>query len=365
VHRIPKAALAVAAAGLALPGAASAATKTVYTGPLPGKPPAGVPKDGFAAQFFPSSVRVHAGDSIRFQITGCPAVNLPRKGQAAPPVAVQSDQLVSGVKDAAGADFWFNGQARLLANPAVFVGVKSGVSYTGAKAIASGMPMGPGAPKPWVVKFPRTGTFTFTCGLFPGQEGRITVVRKSQHVPSVKADRARAHRQMAKAVATLKALAKKAPPAGNTIVAGPDAKTGEMLMRFTPAEKTVKVGEPVSLEMTPGSREHHTFTFTQDVKAAAKLSENIIGPVPGSAPDGPPIIGFDPVQVFRSEAAGTPLTYDATTHGGAGWANTGLLDGTSKSPFASKDSITFTKAGTYTFLCLLHPEMQGKVTVTG
>jgi plastocyanin len=360
---LPSTKLAFATAlccSLALPGAASAATKTVFTGPPIQKPPAGFPKDGGINQFFPQSIKVAAGDSVKFQITGCPAVVVSKPGGAPAFVVDDAQRKVAGVKDAAGADFWFNGQAQPIANPAVFFGAKSGGTFAGTP-VGSGFPAGPGAPKPWSVRLPKAGTYEMSCPLFAGMKGTITVVAKGKPVPSAKADAQRVKRQLAKAIAKVKRLDRQAAPAGNVITAGPDAKTGEILYRFTPAKKTVAVGQPVELTMGDGTREFHTFTFYTDAKATKKLAENSLAPLPGTGKTGPPVMGIDPLAALRSEPAATALVDDNATHGN-GYVNTGLLDTDPKSAWPSKDAITFTKAGTYKYICLLHPEMRGEVT---
>ena len=253
---------------------------------------------------------------------------------------------------------WFDGQARPMADPGVFFGVKSGKSFTG-KPLASGFPGGPGAPKPWSVTFPKAGTYEMSCPLFPTMTGTITVVGKGAAVPSAKADLARAKAQVKAAAKRLKSLAKQAAPEGDVVTAGPDAPTGEVLYRFTPAKKTVAVGAPVTLTMGEGSHEFHTFTFYTNKAAAKKLAQNSLAPLPGTGKNGPPVMGLDPIATLRSAPAGSPLTDDGTT---GGYVNTGLLDRDPHPDWPASDVITFTKAGTYTYLCLLHPEMQGTIT---
>lgn len=357
MHRTSQAALAAALCSLALPAAASAATKTVFTGPA-GKPPAGVPKDAGINAFAPKSIKLRAGDTLKFQITGCPAVVVNRPGEAPPFVVDDPERKITGVKDAAGAPMWFDGQAQPIANPGVFFGVKSGKTFTG-KPLASGFPGGPGAPKPWSVKFPKAGTYEMSCPLFPLMTGTITVVGKGKPVPSVKADLARATAQVKAAAKRLKALDQQAAPEGDVVTAGPDAPTGEVLYRFTPAKKTVAVGAPVTLTMGEGSHEFHTFTFYTDKAAVKKLAQGSLAPLPGTGKNGPPVMGLDPVANLRSAPAGTPLTDDGTT---GRFVNTGLLDRDPTSDWPASDTITFTKAGTYTYLCTLHPEMRGTIT---
>jgi plastocyanin len=180
-------------------------------------------------------------------------------------------------------------------------------------------------------------------------------------VPSPAADAKGATAQLAAAVKRVKALAAAAPPPGDVVTAGPDAPTGELLYRFTPARKTVAVGQPVTLKMGDGTREMHTFTFFTDEKATKTLARNSLAPLPGSSKTGPPVMGVDPLAGLRSEPAGTALTDDGATHGN-GFVNTGLLDTDPHSAWPDRDTITFTKAGTYTYVCLLHPEMRGEIT---
>ncbi|MBI5106051.1 MAG: hypothetical protein HZB46_13910 [Solirubrobacterales bacterium] len=358
MHRTSKAVFAAALCSLALPAASQAATKDVFAG-FPGAPPKSMPKDANVAAFFPGTVKIAAGDSLRLQPTGCPAVTVSKAGDVPSFLSTLEATPVAGAKDAAGAAFWFNGQPTAMANPAVFFGAKSPATFTG-KLLSSGFPMGPGAPKPFVVKFPKAGTYTLACPLFAGMEGTVTVLRKGAEVPSAKADMARARQAFKKALARVRKLDKQAAPAGDVIVAGPDAATGEMLYRFTPAAKTVKVGTPVTLTMSTGTREIHTFTFASNLKKLAKKAEGFLG-APAAKGQGP---ALDPVQLYRSEPAGTALSYDGANHGD-GFLNTGILDDDAGSPFPKSDTVTFTKPGTYKFLCLVHPDMQGKVTVTG
>jgi plastocyanin len=351
VQRTRKAAFAAAICSLALPAAASAATKTVVVGPA-GKPPAGTPKDADANAFFPRALKLHAGDSLKFQFAGFHVVNFPKKGDAFATFEMPAG-TTSGVKDAAGNDFWFNGQPSFALNPTAVVGTKSGAPYTGAKGVQSGLSLSD-APKPWSVKFPKTGTFTWNCPIHPGMTGKVTVVAKGKKgVPSPKADAARGQAEFKKAVAIAKALDKKAPPAGDTVVAGPDdAKSGVVLFRFSPAQKTVKVGAPVTLSMTPGTTETHTFTFAKDLASLEPVAQAFVNPQTGT---------MSSQVLYPSDPQLTG--YDGTQHGD-GFFSTGALDGDAKTPLPQKATITFAAPGTYQYLCLIHPDMRGQITVT-
>jgi plastocyanin len=366
VHRSSKAVIAAAAlCSLALPGAASAATKAVSAGPPLKKPPPGVPRDADINRFYPQSIKVHAGDSVRFTIAGFHTINFPRKGEGAPALAApDAARPIAAVNDSLGAPFWFNGQGTPVIPAIVGLGTGSGKTYTGAAAIGSGLPPSSGPPKPFVVKFSKAGSFTYYCAVHPGMKAAVSVLAKSRRVPSAASDAARVKAQLAKDIAAVKKLDKaKGPSDGNTVEAGPDTSgPGPVLLRFTPAALTTKVGTPVTLQMTPGTTEDHTFTFAKDVKAEGKLAEKtLVAPLPGAP--GPPTLAFDPKYAYPSEAPGTALTYDGTSHGN-GFLNSGVLDGDPKTPFPQKLSVSFTKPGTYTYFCAIHPFMTGKITAT-
>jgi plastocyanin len=365
MHRRSHAAFAAVLCSLALPAVASAASKTVSAGAPVRKPPAGVPRDADANQFFPQSIKVHAGDSVKFAFAGFHLVNLPKQGGGAPGLAAPDPtHPAAGVADAAGTPFWFNGQGIPVIPPVVGLGTGSGKGYTGAQELGSGFPAGNGPPKPFVVKFPKAGSYTYFCPLHPGMKGTVAVVAKSKPVPSAKADGARVKAQLARAFAALKQLDASKGPGADTVTAGPDNRHGGVLLRFTPGDLKTKVGTPVTLEMSDRSSEVHTFTFAKDVKAAGKLAEKtFVGPLPGTGKTGPPILAIDPKYAYPSETPGTPASYDGTNHGD-GFLNSGVLDGDPGTPFPQKFTVSFSKPGTYSYLCAIHTFMTGKITVS-
>lgn|GEM_PF-794507 len=364
MHRSAKAAFAAALVSLAVPSLAAAATKDVVAGPPLKKTPAGVPKQGDINQFFPGSVKVHAGDSVKFSIAGFHLINFPKKGDPPPPLAAPDPaHPATGVVDAAGAAYWFNGQGTPVIPAIVGLGSGSGKPYTGATALGSGFPTGSGAPKPFVVKFPKAGTYTYYCVLHPGMKGTVTVVGKGKPVPSAKADAARVKLQLAKGLSALKRLDTEKIPA-DTVVAGPDTAKGEVLYRFTPAALSTKVGTPITLQMSDGSSEDHTFTFAKDLKAAIEDADaTFLAPLPGTGTSGPPTLALDPKWAYPSDAPGTPVVLDGTNHGN-GFVNSGVLDGSSATPFPQKTTVSFSQPGTYSFFCAIHTNMIGKITVT-
>jgi plastocyanin len=361
-HRSLRIALVAAATcGLALPAAASAATKTVALGPPIKKAPAGAPKDGDVNQFFTASIAVHAGDAVKFQPFGFHLVNFPKQGQPAPPLAALDATVpIAGAKDAAGQPYWFNGLGTPVIPAIVGLGSGSGKAYDGTQELGSGFPTGE-APKPFVVKFPKAGSYTYYCVLHPGMKGTVKVVAKSAAVPSAKADAKRVAVQLAKGIAAVTKLDKQKAPA-DTVIAGPDKKSA-VLYRFTPRALATKVNTPITLTMSAGTSEDHTFTFAKDVKAAAKAADKtFIGPLPGTGTAGPPTLAFDPKWALSTEAPGQPVVLDGANHGD-GLVNSGVLDGDGKTPFPQKFTVSFSKPGTYSYFCAIHTFMTGKVTV--
>ncbi len=207
MHKRSKFAFAVAPHKRRGPRVASAATKNVVAGPPIKKAPAGVPKDGDVNQFFPSAVKVHAGDSVKFSIAGFHLINFPKKGQPAPPLAIpDTTHPATNVLDAAGAPYWFNGQGTPVIPAIVGLGSGSGKSYTGANELGSGFPAGNGRRSRSSSSSPRPAATPTTAPLHAGMKGKITVVAKSKPAPSAKADAARAKAQLAKGLGTPKQL---------------------------------------------------------------------------------------------------------------------------------------------------------------
>jgi plastocyanin len=349
--RKPAMALAAAGALLLLPAAAQAATKDVYAGTPPRGLLKGVPPIAVDNSFYPKRIAVRAGDSVRFRIVGFHNVLFAPRGSEVPQLFVpHPESAVKGAKDAAGADLWFNGQPQIVGNPGVIAPAGRKV-IDGSEIVGSGLAV-EGAPKPFKVKFPKRGNYTLLCSVHPGMKMTVTVKGKNAKVPSARQD-ARRMRKQAKAASRLakRLMDGQGVPSGNVVRAGND-KQGIATIAFFPATKTVKVGEPVSFEMSRGSTEIHNVALgPQDY--IGKLAQSFFGPQ-----------GLDPMTVYPSDPPGSSLVYDTTNHGN-GYLNTGLLDAEAPSPQPDSASITFTKPGTYTYYCVVHgAEMKGTIRVT-
>jgi plastocyanin len=333
--RILAAAAAVACCVAAAPAGASAATVTAYAGADGKASPNPAPQYSPNA-FFRRTLTVNVGDSVRWQFRGFHTVTIPARGQASPGlVAVNPAAPVSGVLDAAGTPFWFNGQPSLGINP-LAAAPQGGTTYTGSKLVNSGIPTGP---KPFTVKFTKAGRYQYFCAVHVGMRGTVAVVSRNKPVPSARANAAARDREVATLARHGRVTSAKTPPAatptGATVQAG-RAPLGERftLNAFYPA--------------TANTTEAHTVTFG-----------------PPAARSFPPLgpAGFNPLAAYPSDVPTAPLPpYDGTNHGN-GFLNSGLLDNDSNTPMPNTTRVAFSKAGTFTYACLLHEGMEGTVVV--
>lgn len=342
------------AVALAAPAAAGAATKTVTMGATPKQAKVLQRQlNSDANQFFRSTVTVHVGDAVRFVPFGFHNVDFPKRGGDAQPLVVPG-AAASGQLDAAGAPFWFNGQPGLGLNPALLQSnFGKTLRYTGAKAVNSGLPL-ENKPKPMKVRFPQPGTFKYFCDVHPGMKGKVRVKRRGRPIPSKRADARAVARQVAKAVKAAKKLRKTDAP-DNTVLLGAANRSGVEFFGMLPETLTVPLGTTVDFRMSPPSFEVHTATFGPG--DPLKEPNSYLGQLAASfeTPE------FDPRATYPSEPPGTTASYSSTLHGNGFW-NTGLLDAV-PSPLPASGQVTFGQAGSFTFICLIHPFMKGTVIV--
>jgi len=259
VFRSVVAALGAAAVWAMLPGAAGAATRHVDMGaPMPAAQKL-QQLSADANAFFPSRTIINVGDRVEFMPYGFHNADLPRRGRGPAPLFVPGADKAN-VTDALGAPFWFSGQAVFGFNP-LLMQPKFGTTatYTGRQSVNSGLPVGPGPPKPFTVRFTRQGTYSFFCDVHPGMRGSVTVRRRGSQAPSAAVHRKRARLQVAAAIRTARAL-RRTKPAPTTVLVGAAGRGGVESQAFYPARKTVKVGTILRFAMDQGSRDIHTAT---------------------------------------------------------------------------------------------------------
>ncbi len=320
-----------------------------------------------ANAYFRRVTTIRKGDSVKWRINGFHTVTFVPAGGVTPSLlAPDASSPVSGVNDPAGAPFWFNGQPRLIFNPAA--GAPAGPkTFRRGTLHNSGVPSEDGPPKPYKLTFKTKGTFRYICLIHPGMHGTVRVLGKKTAIPSKSAPRRQAKReqrillQRAQRLTTGLGTAK----LRQTAQAGNDNRDGTAIFKFFPSNLRVKTGTTVNLRMSPGSSEVHTFTFGPSNGKDAyvdQLAANFISPVGGDS--GPPTLVVDPRAAYPSEnpASGVP-DYNGANHGN-GFYNSGVLDRDKDSPLPAATRVRFTKAGSYDYLCLIHPFMHGRVTVS-
>jgi plastocyanin len=349
-------------AAMALPAAADARTKVVEAGPFTAAAREALGQSSADANvFFRRTVTIRRGDRVRWDNNGFHTITFVPRGDDAPGlVAPDAANPVTGVVDAAGAPFWFNGQPRLTFNPLVAF-TQGGKRFNRNTLHNSGLPLSEGPPEPYRLRFNRKGTFRYLCIVHPGMKGTVKVVGRGARVPSARKDRRAARREQGAAVRRAARLADGPGALANTIQAGNDDRRGTAILKFFPAAPAFKVGDVVTLRMPRRSPEVHTITFGPNAYLG-QLESAFISPDPGSG--GPPTIVFEPRGAYPSDnpAAG-PAPFNTATHGN-GFMNTGVLDSDPATPVPASTQVRFTGAGSYTYICLIHPFMRDTLTVT-
>ena len=304
--------------------------------------------------FFPHGVTIHAGDSVTFKPSQFHTVEFPARGQK-PLGLFASAGTVSGVLDAAGSPFWFNGQPMIGFNKPLATGLYgTKATYTGAMRVESGLPLRPKL-KPFTIKFPKVGTYTYYCNVHIGMKGTVAVVSRRHRMPSAEADAKALAAQVARDTKTAKSLAPTAVAPDNVSV-GASGKGGVELYAMLPATQTVPVGTKVTFSMSALTFEDHTATFgpgdpQQDPGSyLGTLAASFNSPV------------FAPEAVYPSDPPGATASLSPTSHGNGFW-NSGIMDASNATPLPKSSSLTLTAPGTYTFYCMIHPFMRGTLIV--
>jgi plastocyanin len=343
---------------LAIPIAAQAATKSVDMGIPKADQKSFQSTASDVNDFFPHKVTIHVNDTVRFVPTAFHTVDFGgKRTQKLPIVTPLTVAPVTGVLDAAGAPFWFNGQRNVGFNPAL---VRSGFgkrfSYDGSKAVLSGLPIAR-KPKPMSVRFTKTGTFRYFCDVHLGMTGLVKVVKSSSSVPSAKADQKTVDDQASSTLKTAKSLSKSNPSLPpNTVDIGLQGKGGVTFYGFKPGTLTVPTGTALNFRMAAKSEVHTASTGPGDPE---KEPNSYLGQIAASIER--PV--WDPRLVYPSQPPPTIGALTPTLHGNGFW-NTGALDEDPTTPVPTNNSVTFAAPGTYAVYCLIHPFMKATVTVT-
>jgi plastocyanin len=343
--------------GLGAPAVAGAARKDVSLGPPRSAQRSLQTVSSDVNDFFPHRVTIHVGDTVRFVPSGFHTVDLPGRRTRKLPIIAPVGPAIAGAVDAAGAPFWFNGQPGLGFNPTMLrsaFGKRR--SYSGARAVLSGLPVQQ-RPRPMTVRFTRAGRFRYFCDVHPGMTGIVRVVGSGRRIPSRAADRRTLRRQVARTLATARALAK-APgtPPANTVDVGAQARGRVSFFAFVPSALTVPTGTTVTFRMNASTELHTATTGPGDPE---NQPQSYLGQIEAGL-QGP---ALDPRGVFPSEPPGALAALTPGLHGNGFW-NSGALDLDPTTPVPPANAVTFAAPGTYQVFCMIHPFMHATVTVT-
>jgi plastocyanin len=339
----------VITAVFALASTASAQTKVVYAGG-PAKFNKALGKHGAGLDnFLLNRITIHVGDTVEWNgvslSSGFHTVDIPKLHGSDLPLITPTGSTVSGVNDAAGNPFWFDGNVPMLGfNPLLFTPV-GGTTYNGKKRVDSGLPLG--KPHNFKVKFTTVGTYKYFCDVHYGMRGTVVVKPKGAAIPSAKDDAATLKRQERKYLKEAKRVAKTKPPADQVSV-GASGPGGLEVFAMFPSVLNINAGTTVQFVMSRDTRETHTATFGPS-SYLDPLAASFTGPAPA------------PAAVYPSDPPGQS-TLTPTSHGN-GFANTGALDRDAGTPLPALGAIKFTTPGTYNYQCLIHPFMRGTIIV--
>ena len=303
--------------------------------------------------FYPGTITVAQGSRIRFTAFGFHTITFPKKGTALPSLIVAGPALNPPQTNPAGAPYWWGGTTPQLGfNPAV-PGPSGGTAVTGAKMVSSGFL--PDKNPTFTVSFPKKGTFQVRCLVHPNMKGTVKVVAKGSPSVTTAAQataRATAQKKADRAAVNKAIVTTRSAPA-NVVTISPGDNHGEAFA-FFPAKRTVAVGQPVTFRMA-GRNENHTVSFgpaafLENVSKVSFQGNGLTVDALGAYPSNPP-------------AAGPPVV--TPTANGNGFVNSGVLrdPGTTPASLPTSFTVTFGQPGVYRYICLIHTEMQGQITV--
>lgn len=210
------------------------------------------------------------------------------------------------------------------------------------------------------------GTYKYFCLLHRvGMTGTLTVVAPDAPVPSPAEVTAAGEEQLSEVTAKLKPTVDqlRAATADKAVAGAFDPEVEESAINeFGPAEASVPVGGSVTWSVAGP----HTIAFNAPEDARGVMVKAPDGTwhanpkafAPVGGPGAPP-----PSEEPPDPAAppGPPVLVDGGSFDGNGFRSSGII--LAFGPPGYQYKLTFTKAGTYSYICQIHPDMKGTVKV--
>jgi len=343
-------------------GAAQPTGVVVYAGPNLQAPPPGTPRQADALFFYPKVATVHVGDTVTWQFRGFHTVTFAGGKRPYPFIGpVGGKQPVT--KDAAGQPFWWSGAAPLLAVSPLSLLLQGASTISSPSQVRSSLLLRiltsteKKPPAAYLLTFTKAGTYRYQCAVHTGMRGVVRVLPSSATVPDATAQEHQGTIELQHTIADVKQLNKQHPTAKSTVLVGAGHNaTGAEITSFFPGRLSIGVGDTVTFR-NADQTDIHTVTFGPE-KLRARIEKNFI------APKGKQLL-LEPLGGFSSESPKSGIvSYDGTLHGN-GYLNSGILSPRGAPAQAGPQvfRVTFTKAGTYHFECVIHEHMDGTVVV--
>jgi len=209
----------------------------------------------------------------------------------------------------------------------------------------------------------KPGTYSYMCLIHRGaMTAKVTVAPPAQSIPSASDQKAKGDQEFNQLQSQLKPVADAAKqPNGTTVKGGAgDPKLfNAIVTEFGPKDVSVPVGGSVTWDMfffhtvSFGTSAADVGIFTKAADGTLQFSPKALAPagvnVPAAAGEFPPPDNASPLAISFGP-------YD-----GSGFESTGILGSVPPQLISVKAS--FPKAGTYTYRCLFHRDMEGTVKV--
>jgi plastocyanin len=299
-------------------------------------------------RYYPNPITINVGDTVRYEFVAFHTVTF-TGGEPLPPLALPGTEA-----------------GTLILNPRVnFSSLPPGqtsATYDGTQFINLIPEEGEGdedAPPPsFTVTFTKAGTFGYFCAFHPGMRGEVVVTPSGAALPETPTQaEARGKAELEMTLAAMRAQIGMAQPVQPATTEAPGRSTTHSALAglgsgfsvsalaFLPDRLTVRRGDLLAWTLADPF-EVHTVTFTSGDELPG-LAEPAPGPEGAMGP---------PTLVIPARVA---LPTGGDTYTGTGYLNSGLMFGG-----ASFILRIDAPAGSYEYYCIIHPFMEGTITVT-